>query len=358
MTLVLSNEDVESLLTMPECIAALESAYRELHAGDAVTRRRSDCMTSTGRDDGSVYGFKTMDGVVPGLGFSAVRLNSDIVTWPKVGNNRRRVKVPSAPGGRYVGLILLFSTANGEPLAMMPDGMVQRMRVGATNGLGAKCMAREDASDIGILGSGFQAVSQLQAICAVRKVKRIRCFSPSPENRTRFAAEMSEQLGVEVVPVSSTEDAIGGADVVMCSTNSIEAIFFQQWMEPGMHVSSIKMPEIDEAALKRADRVGLHFGHQSPDVVAARGVEAEDHRPGLGWQASRGFDFSKSPKLPEMLAGAAMGRKNDDEITCFINDLGLGLQFAAVAGVAWRKAKDAGVGHELPTDWFTETVHP
>ena len=173
-----------------------------------------------------------------------------------------------------------------------------------------------------------------------------------------FAAEMTEQLGVEVVPVSSTEDAISGADVVMCATNSIEAIFFQQWMEPGMHVSSIKMPEIDQAALERADRVGLHFGHQSPDVVAARGVEAEDHRPGLGWQASKGFDFSKSPKLPEMLAGAARGRQRDDEITCFINDLGLGLQFAAVAGVGWRKAKDAGVGHELPTDWFTETVHP
>ena len=164
MTLVLSNEDVDSLLTMPECIAALEEAYHELHAGDAVTRRRSDCVTRSGRDDGAVYGFKTMDGVVPALGFSAVRLNSDIITWPKIGNNRRRVKVPAAPGNRYVGLILLFSTLSGEPLAMMPDGMVQRISVGATNGLRAKCMARANARDVGILGSGFRAETQLQAI--------------------------------------------------------------------------------------------------------------------------------------------------------------------------------------------------
>lgn len=358
MTLILSNDDVDALVTMPECIAALEQAYLALHAGDAVTRRRSDCMTTTSRADGALYGFKTMDGVVPGQGFAAIRLNSDVLTWPRVGNNRRRVKVPAAPGNRYVGLILLFSTENGEPLAILPDGIVQRMRVGATNGLGAQCMARQDAGDVGILGSGFQAATQLEAICAVRKVTRIRCFSPSRDNRTRFATEMSARLGVEVLPVESTEDAIRGADVVMCATNSIEAVFFERWLEPGMHVSSIKMPEIDEGALRRADRVGLHLGQQSPMLFAARGVEPEDHKPGQGWAASRSFDFSKSPKLPEMLAGAAVGRASDDEVNCFINDLGLGLQFAAVAGVAWHKAKEAGIGHELPTEWFTETVHP
>ena len=88
-----------------------------------------------------------MDGVIPKLGIGAVRINSDIITWPKRGNNMRREKVPAAPNNRYVGLVLLFSVENGEPLAIMPDGVMQRMRVGAANGLGIKHLARKNAED-------------------------------------------------------------------------------------------------------------------------------------------------------------------------------------------------------------------
>lgn len=357
MTLILSNEDVDKLLTMPDCLAVLEEAYRELHAGRAVTRRRSDCLTPTERAD-ATYGFKTMDGVVPAQGVSAVRLNSDIVTWPRVDGNLRRVKVPAAPNDRWVGLVLLFSTNTGEPLAIMPDGVVQRFRVGATNGLGAKCMARDDAETIGILGSGWQAGTQLMAVCAVRKIKSIRCFSPNPENRELFSKVMSQSLGVPVTPVSTPEEAVGGADIAMCASNSIEAIFNEDWLEPGMHVSSIKLPEIGDATLEKVDRVGLHFAHQSPDTVIAKGAEPSDHAAGRGWTSHQGFDYSACPRLPEMLAGEIVGRESADEITCFINDLGLGLQFAAVGGLVHRKAKEAGIGNELPTDWFTEDVHP
>ena len=172
MTLILSNNDVNKVLNMPDCLAILEDAYRGLHAGTAITRRRSDCITPTERED-AVYGFKTMDGVIPSQGVSAVRLNSDIVTWPTVEGTMRRVKVPAAPNDRWVGLVLLFSTSNGEPLAIMPDGVVQRTRVGATNGLGIKYMARENADTIGILGSGWQAGTQLMAACSVRDIKSI-----------------------------------------------------------------------------------------------------------------------------------------------------------------------------------------
>ncbi len=130
MTLIISNEDVSRLLTMEDTIAVLEDAYSELYHGRAVTRRRSDCLTPTASRDDATYGFKTMDGVVPSQGVAAVRLNSDIVTWPTVDGNQRRVKVPAAPNERWVGLILLFSTNTGEPLAIMPDGVVQRFRVG------------------------------------------------------------------------------------------------------------------------------------------------------------------------------------------------------------------------------------
>src|ERR1700721_487130 len=200
MTLILSNDDADKLLTMPECIAVLEEAYAELAEGRGVSRTRSDTFAPTSRED-ALYSLKSMDGIVPKFGVGAVRINSDIVTWPKRGNNVRRGKVPAAPGNRSVGLVLLFSTENGEPLAIFPDGVMQRMRVGAANGLGAKYLAREDARTVGILGSGGQAGAQLMAACAVRPVEAIRCFSPNPQNRDTFTAQMSELLGVEVTAV-------------------------------------------------------------------------------------------------------------------------------------------------------------
>src|SRR5580693_4766678 len=201
MTLILSNDDVAKLLTMPDCIAVLEEAYTELAEGRGVSRTRSDSLTPTARED-ALYSLKSMDGVIPKFGVGAVRINSDIVTWPKKGNNVRREKVPAAPGNRYVGLVLLFSTENGEPLAIFPDGVMQRMRVGAANGLGAKYLARRNASTIGLLGSGWQAGAQLMAACAVREVTAIRCFSPNADNCATFAREMSAILSIEVVPVS------------------------------------------------------------------------------------------------------------------------------------------------------------
>src|SRR5216683_5931953 len=190
MTLILSNDDVEKVLSMRECIEVLEDVYAELSEGRGVNRVRSDCLVPSGRGD-ALYSLKSMDGVIPKLGIGAVRINSDIVTWPQQGNTMRRVKVPAAPNGRYVGLVLLFSTANGEPLAILPDGVMQRIRVGAANGLGIKYLARQDARTVGILGSGWQAGTQLMAACAVRSIEAIRCFSPNPANREAFAKEMS-----------------------------------------------------------------------------------------------------------------------------------------------------------------------
>src|SRR5262249_43917240 len=216
MTLVLSNDDVERLLPMHECIEVLEDAYVELSEGRGVNRVRSDCLVPSGRKD-ALYSLKSMDAVIPGLGVGAVRIDSDIVTWPKQGANMRRVKVPLAPNRRYVGLVLLFSCESGEPLAIMPDGMLQRIRVGATNGLGVKSLARKDAKSVGILGSGWQAGTHLTAVCAVRDINTIRCFSPNRDRCMAFAQEMSSILRIKVEPASQPEDAIGEADIVMCA---------------------------------------------------------------------------------------------------------------------------------------------
>ncbi|MDX1484485.1 MAG: ornithine cyclodeaminase family protein [Alphaproteobacteria bacterium] len=361
MTLILSNDDVEAVLTMDACIGALEDGYRELAAGAGISRVRSDCLTPTSHPD-AIYGLKSMDGVVPSLGVGAVRINSDIITWPKTGSHRRRVKVPAAPGARYVGLILLFSTATGEPLAILPDGVVQRMRVGATNGLGIKYMARKDARTVAILGSGWQAGAQLMAAASVRDIAEIRCFSPNPDHRRAFAREMSETLGIPVSAMDSPEAALQGADIALCATNANSAIFGPEWVAPGLHMSAIKHVEIDAAAVALADRVATHIKDSTPLHNVIEGMGGMEALPSRytpkGWADIAHLDFSALPQLTDLVTGRVVGREGTEEVTCFINNFGLGYQFAVVGALAYEKAGAAGLGRDLPTDWFTETVHP
>ena len=314
MTLILSNKDVEQLLTMRECIDALDDAYRELAAGRGLARTRSDCITPTSREDAH-YSLKSMDGVIPKFGVGAVRINSDIVSMPKIGNNVRRVKVPAAPNDRYVGLVLLFSSENGEPLAIMPDGVMQRMRVGATSGLGVKYLARKDARHLGLLGSGWQAGAQLMAACAVRDIQSIRCFSPRRERREAFCQEMSSVLGVDVVPVDQAEAVLTDADIVLCATNSEDAVFFEHWITPGLHIGSIKKPEIDRSAIRRADRVIIHARDNRPLVELSTELpDAIAQAEGKRWPDADDRDY-KFPTLPDLIAGKIAGRQGEADVT-------------------------------------------
>jgi alanine dehydrogenase len=357
MTLILSNDDVEELLTMQDCIDVLEDAYAELSEGRGISRTRSDCVAPTKTPD-VYYGLKSMCGVIPKLEVSAIRINSDILTWPKRGEKMRREKVPSAPNARYVGLVLLFSTETGEPLAIFPDGVMQRLRVGATNALGVKYLARKNAKSIGILGSGWQAGTQLTGALCVRDIQTVRCFSPNIENRTKFAREMSETLGIEVIPVDTAEEAVSSADIVMCATNTIENIFFERWIEPGMHFTSIKRPEVEVNAIKRADRLVIHTNDGTPIHFLTKGLVLPEKADGKGWEVAEEIDFEHLPTLPQLITGKTPGRGSDQEVTCFLNNLGLGFQFAAAGSVVYHKAIQKGLGRNLPTDWFTETVHP
>ena len=196
------------------------------------------------------------------------------------------------------------------------------------------------------------------AACVVRDIETIRCFSPNPQSREAFATAMRAVLGVDIIPVGQPEEAIEGADIVMCATNSIDNVFFERWIEPGMHLSSIKRPEIEVKAVKRADRVIIHWNDPSPIHVAAKDVVIEEKVAGRGWQLAQEIDFDKLATLPQLVAGRAEGRKSQTEVTCFINNIGLGYQFAAAGSLVYRKAKESGLGHEVPTDWFTEDVHP
>src|SRR5262249_34601864 len=189
----------------------------------------------------------------------------------------------------------------GEPLAIMPDGMLQRIRVGATNGLGVKYLARKDAKTVGILGSGWQAGTQLTAVGAVRDINTIRCFSPNRDRCRAFAQEMSSILRIKVEPASQPEDAIGEADIVMSATNSIGYRFFARSISPGINISCIKLPEIEVAAIRRADRLVIHTRDTKPLHVTAKDLEVPETAEGRGWRAGEGIDFQGTPTLADVI---------------------------------------------------------
>ena len=336
-------------------MAALEPMYRDHAKGEALLSPRVDNIAPTAHA-GGYYGFKHMGGTWPARGIQALRINSDIVTHPLVAGKPRRVKQPLAPGrdgkGRWVGLVLLFSTQTGALLAMFPDGVMQRMRVGAASGLALKHLARENASTLALIGTGWQAGAQLMAARAVRPFKEVRVYSPRAESRTAFASQHKE-----IKLVDSVEACVNGADVILAATSSMVRVIDPQWLRPGMHVGCIKSQEIDAEVLERCDRVFVHNRQQAKQInnvmpgTPNAEAKAEEH----GWWKEPGRSY---PDLGDLLSGKAPGRKSENEISLFANNVGTGLQFAAAGAAVLAKAREMKIGTELPDDWFSEDVHP
>lgn len=356
MTLLLSNEDVLRVLDPRACIDALEVAFGDLAAGVAVNRPRSHTYTPLG--DGHWYLFKSMDGSVPRLGVQAIRMSSDHTYEHEQGGMRRREKLPLAPGGRYVGLVLLFDIRTLEPLAILQDGELQRMRVGCTSALAAKHLSRAGAQVVGLIGSGWQAETQLLALTKVRGVREVRAYSTSAERLRAFCEHVAPKVGVEVRPVASARAAVESADIVACATNSHDPVIDGAWLVPGQHVGSVQSHELDMATIERASVVVVRshdpatFHHPPAQVpVEVSEVKRLDERL-----------RAKVVDLGEVVCGRA-GRRSPDDVTLFTGgglraSSGLGIQFAAVASAVYRAAVDAGLGREIPTEWLTETAKP
>jgi ornithine cyclodeaminase/alanine dehydrogenase-like protein (mu-crystallin family) len=291
-----------------------------------------------------------MGGTWPAQRIQALRINSDIVTHPLIAGSPRRVKQPTA-GGRWVGLVLLFSTDTGALLAMFPDGVMQRMRVGAASGLALKHLARAHASTLALIGTGWQAGAQLMAALTVRKFKEIRVYSPRRESREAFASRFED-----ITLVNSVAACVEGADVILAATSSMVRVIEPRWLEPGVHIGCIKSQELDGEVLDRCDRVVVHNRQQAKqlnNVMPGTPNVKKEHEDGWWQDPARSY-----PDLGELLAGQAPGRRSEREITCFANNVGTGLQFAAAGAAVLKKAREHGVGIELPDDWFSEDVHP
>jgi len=176
MTLILNNEDVKSVLTMEITMEALDRAYREVARQEAVCRLRIDIQIPT-KDQEKIYQWGTMEGGSIS-GYFAIRMKSDVIYEQEYQGAITQEKYCVRPG-RFCGLILLTSIENGEPLALINDGYLQHMRVGADSGIGAKYMAREDAEVVGMIGSGGMARSHVESFLLARRIKKIQVYSPT-----------------------------------------------------------------------------------------------------------------------------------------------------------------------------------
>jgi alanine dehydrogenase len=363
--LFIHNDVVAQVLTMRECIDAQETAFAQMPTGGAVHRPRLDMYVPCEREDG-YYRWGTMEGANDGI--LAIRMKSDVMTWPKGKDGAWRENKYCVRPGTFMGLVLLLSTRNGEPLAFINDGVLQHMRVGGGGGIGARHLARKDASIVGMLGSGGMARTYLEAFHAVRPIKRAKVFSPTAANREAYAREMSEKLSIEVEPVASAREAVRGVDILSTCTDSMTPTFEADWLEPGMHVTMLGPREISEAVLDRcdvkirqgvggvtlpeSDRVKGEIGH-SPMAFIAGTAEEMRRLPTRGKE--RGFD-GDYPDYCDLITGKTPGRTKDSQITFYHNMGNQGLQFSSVGGLVYRKAKAAGLGREFPTEWLLQDI--
>jgi ornithine cyclodeaminase/alanine dehydrogenase-like protein (mu-crystallin family) len=352
VTLLLTNDDVEQVLDMRASLAVLEPAYRELTEGRAVLRRQSQTYLP-GPLPQSSYCLKTVEGGSEALGVMAIRMTSDVLRGRQIGDTFRREKVAAAPGNRFLGLVLLFSLETGELLAILPDGIIQRLRVGVASALAADRLARADARVLGLICAGNQAEAQLRGLKCVRSLNLIRVFSPTAERREAFASRMRLELGLRVEAVSTAREAVNGADIVAAATNSGKPVLEGEWLRAGMHVGFIREFEVDDATLERADVLVVHTQQGDIDHYTPR---SRDDLAQL--QRGRGYPWHRYPELSDLVAGSAPGRTSSEQLTMFMNNFGIGIQFAALGAHAAQTARARGLGQEIPTDWFLESLQP
>ncbi|HEX9443725.1 MAG TPA: ornithine cyclodeaminase family protein [Candidatus Binatia bacterium] len=360
----LTNEHVEQVLDMPACLVAMEDAYRELNEQRAGYRPRIDFYVP---QEPHYYRWGTMEGASRKLGVFAIRMKSDMLAWQRDGEYQTEDKYCIEPG-TYCGLIFLLSVRNAEPLCLMNDGYLQHMRVGACAGLGAKYLSRENSKILGMLGSGGMARTYAEAIACARRIEKIRVFSPTRANRENYAREMEAKLGVAVEAVDKAEKAVGGADIVAMTTDSLIPVIKAEWLEPGMHVTNVRNNEAGTDVLKRADVIGrlgsstLVLDNPPPDTIGGSdgmfayfyGTEAEKRK--VPRAPLREIDNAEIGTIPDIIAGRWKGRTSDQQIT-FLNNQGTqGLQFAAVGGKAYELARAKGLGHPLPLEWFVQNI--
>lgn len=355
---ILSNPDIERVLTLEDCMQALEVAYREHALGKAANRPRNHTMfpLEDRRHPGFRFRFKSQEGGNFSSGVWALRITSDMAGVETLANGvKRRRLIPAAPGNTYVGLIMLYSLETLEPLAVMHDSYIQKLRVGATSAIGIRELSSPDARVAGLFGSGWQAEAHLKYLFMVRpQIEEVRVYSPTPAHCKLFAEQWSAKIKKRIIAVDHPQEAVKGCQIVTCATAAMDPCFDGSWLEPGAHVTAITSPdrttlrrELDDATFDRADVL----------IVLSKEQIEYDNQVDIMGPVKRGLkSWEQIGELGDLLVGRFPGRSARDQISVFANNTGMGLQFAAVGARVLAKAK--GLGREVPTEWFLEDTTP
>lgn len=315
MVKFLTEEDVSRLLTMEDALGVVEASLLEQGRGEAMNRPRQRVSL-----DGTTL--HVLPAAVPGAGGMGLKA---YITGPR--------------GGRF--WIMLFD-AGGALRALIEADQLGQVRTGAATGVATRNLSRPDSRSVAVIGSGYQARTQLEAVCFVRRIESVKVWSPTPENRLRFCEEMTSQLSVPVEPAEDARTAVRGVDIVITMTKAKEPVLRGEWLEPGMHlnlagVNQAVNREADGEALSRADLIAVD------DLAQAR-AESGDLISAVEEGAIRWEDVTE---LGAILAGKARGRERVEDITIFESH-GVGIWDIAAAARVYELAEQNGVGSKLP----------
>lgn len=344
MPIVITDDDAERLLSIPEAVEAMRTAFRDMSEGRAANPPRLRYSSGT-PDPARRYTANIHAGAVESAGVACVRAGSAFVPV-QTGDGGRKVTV--ADDVNYT-VIILYDLRTGEPLAFMHETYLSGLRVGATSALAASLAARPDASVLGLFGTGMQAVPGCRAICAVRPIRRVQVYSPNPTHRAAFVERMAGEP-YEVVAVDDPRAAVRGAHIVSCATNSKVPVLQGEWLEPGQMVITIANSdvinarhEVDEATFARAGEIIIN---DWTSVEANRQVElSEPIAKGL-------VQRENVHELGDIVTGKATLRRDPDGIVYYKNNTGLAMQFAACGAILNRKLRAEGTNRTIPTEWF------
>ncbi len=351
MTLIITGHDVKRLLTMKECVEAMRLTFQDFSNGTAVNRPRVRYLAQ-GTDPKKRYWANVHVGAAPSAGIACVRAGSQIKVVNETGGGPKMLNENPRPFNW--GLVIFYSIDTAEPLALMHEFELSGMRVGATSAAAVDQVARPDAATLGLFGSGKQSRSALEAICAVRDIRRVNIYSPDPGHRGRFARDMARD-DLEIVPVPNPRDAVTGADIVCCATSSATPVFDGDWLEHGQMVISIansdvnhKRNEVDRRTYERARGVIINDWesvYENKQTELLEPLEKGALRREQIYEL--GDLFTGKADVRQLQSGA-----EQEGIVYYKNNSGLAIQFAAAGGMIYRRALEQGGCKEIPTEWL------
>ena len=314
MPLLLTDTDIDQLMTMTECVEVIEDSFRQVGNGQTWNRPRSRIRMPRGFHHlmaasvlgSEVFGLKTYTSFRSGVRF----------------------------------IVMLYDSNNGDLLAMVQGERLTQLRTGAVTSVATRYMARENSVTVGIIGTGNQGRTQLAGVCEARNIKRVKAFDRVEDSARLFCEEMSAELDVEITPVESAEEAVKDSDIVITMTTSRTPVLLGDWLEDGQHINAAGSnhwirQEVDDNVVRRANSIIV-------DSIEDAQVEAGD-------LLYRRIQWSQIKGLADVVVGHITTRRSPEDITLFESQ-GIAVSDIAAAAYVYGKAKEQGLGTELPMD--------